>query len=72
MTITIARRQVETYGDYAGWKTEQGTVVAMCQRCAETKPLRALYSVPVPAAQVLADGPTICVCARCRRQLLGA
>jgi hypothetical protein len=65
-STTIARRMVETYAARDGWETENGRV-AQCQCCAETKPVRALYAVPVTEPELLAGaGPTMCVCARCK------
>jgi hypothetical protein len=68
-TPTGARRVVQTYAERDGWLNESGPFlrrVAQCQCCAETHPVRGLYVIPVPDGVLAGDGPTMCVCARCR------
>ncbi|HUU33859.1 MAG TPA: hypothetical protein VMW48_07325 [Vicinamibacterales bacterium] len=63
-----ARQAVNARADRDGWTDAQGVRVCQCERCAEAKPVAQLRAVPVPAAQILTEGPTAIVCRRCAKR----
>jgi hypothetical protein len=66
---TPEQQALQAYVNANGF-TKDGLARAVCQRCAEARPVQTLSAVPVPAEQLLIErSDYVCVCVSCKRRM---